>query len=85
MWYVYILECNDATLYTGVTTDITRRLVEHNTSTKGAKYTRSRRPVKIVYSCSLPTRSEAQKQEYLLRKKSKEEKTRIIMTRNGSD
>jgi putative endonuclease len=46
MWYIYILECSDNTLYTGITTDINRRLLEHN-SGKGAKYTRNRKPVTL--------------------------------------
>jgi putative endonuclease len=49
MWYVYILECKDKTFYTGITTDLERRIKEHNNSLLGAKYTKSRRPVKLVY------------------------------------
>ena len=48
MYFVYILECADGTLYTGITTDLERRLDEHNNSSKGAKYTRARRPVVLV-------------------------------------
>ncbi len=62
-WHVYLLRCADGTLYTGVTTDIARRLEEHNQSPLGAKYTRARRPVKLVYSANFPTRSEASKEE----------------------
>ena len=47
-WYLYIVKCNDNSLYTGITTDIDRRVVEHNTSKRGAKYTRSRRPVTLM-------------------------------------
>ena len=47
-WHLYVLQCADGTLYCGVTVDVNRRLVEHNTSTRGAKYTRSRRPVELV-------------------------------------
>jgi putative endonuclease len=50
MWYVYILECNDRTYYTGITTDLKKRVEQHNTSIQGAKYTSGRRPVKMVYS-----------------------------------
>ena len=50
MYYLYILKCADETLYTGVTTDLKRRMTEHNNSKLGAKYTSSRRPVIIVYS-----------------------------------
>lgn len=78
MWYVYILECIDKTLYTGITTDLSRRLAEHNTSALGAKYTRGRRPVTMAYSCAFSTKSEAQKEEYRIRKLTKQEKTRLI-------
>jgi len=64
MYYVYMLECADGTLYTGITTDLERRLEEHNSSDKGAKYTRVRRPVKLVYSEQHPDRSGASKREY---------------------
>lgn len=77
-WYVYILECSDETLYTGITTDLERRVEEHNTSLLGAKYTRGRRPVKMVYFCSLSNKSEAQKEEYRIRNLSKSEKNKII-------
>jgi putative endonuclease len=49
MWYVYLLRCKDGSIYTGIAKDVERRLHEHNNSTKGAKYTRCRRPVKLVY------------------------------------
>jgi len=62
MWNVYILKCNDGSLYTGSTTDIVRRLKEHN-SGKGASYTRSRLPVKLAYKEECASRSEAQKRE----------------------
>lgn len=59
-WSVYIVKCSDGSLYTGVTADIERRLVEHNHGAAGAKYTRSRRPVTLVASISVANRSEAQ-------------------------
>lgn len=62
-WYMYVVECADGSFYCGVTTDIQRRLVEHNTSSRGAKYTRSRRPVKLTYSEKHPDRSSALKAE----------------------
>lgn len=49
-WFVYIVECADGSLYTGVTTDITRRVEQHNAGRAGARYTRGRRPVRLVYS-----------------------------------
>lgn len=78
-WFVYILKCADDTLYTGVTTDIERRVEEHNTDNKkGAKYTRVRRPVECVYSEQHKTRSDVCKRESELKKLSREEKLRLI-------
>ncbi len=78
MWYVYILQCKDKTFYTGVTTDLKRRVEEHNISALGAKYTKGRRPVKIMYSISKKNKSEAQKEECRIKKLSREEKIKII-------
>jgi putative endonuclease len=75
---VYILECADGTLYTGVTTDMPRRLTEHNEGTKGAKYTKARRPVRLVYQEACASRSDAQKREYALRILPRAEKQAII-------
>ncbi len=69
MYYVYIVECADKTLYTGIATELERRVEEHNNSEKGAKYTRVRRPVKLVYSEEYPDRSRASKREYEIKKK----------------
>ena len=69
MYYVYIVECADKTLYTGIATELERRVEEHNNSEKGAKYTRVRRPVKLVYSEEYPDRSTASKREYEIKKK----------------
>ena len=78
-WNVYILKCNDSTLYVGVTTNIARRILEHNTcNNKGAKYTRSRRPVKLVYSEPQPTRSDACKREAALKKLTRAQKQALI-------
>ncbi|MHB8111489.1 MAG: GIY-YIG nuclease family protein [Syntrophorhabdaceae bacterium] len=60
---VYILECSDKTLYCGWTSDIEKRLHEHNEGKYGAKYTRGRRPVKLVYQEPCPTKSDALKRE----------------------
>ena len=68
-YYVYILECADETLYTGIATDIERRVEEHNGSEKGAKYTRARRPVTLVYSEVFPDRGSASRREYEIKKK----------------
>ncbi len=69
MYYVYMLECADGTLYTGITTDLERRIEEHNSSEKGAKYTRSRRPVSLVHHECFENRSDASKREYYIKKK----------------
>ena len=66
-WYFYVLWCKDNTMYTGVTTDVDRRLKEHNEK-KGAKYTRSRIPVSILYSREMENRSTAQKLESAFKK-----------------
>lgn len=67
-WFVYILRCADGTLYTGITTNLARREQEHNSEKKGARYTRSRRPVVLVYSEEAADRSEASKREYAIKK-----------------
>ncbi|MCD6172802.1 MAG: GIY-YIG nuclease family protein [Sulfurimonas sp.] len=77
-YFVYILKCFDDTLYTGITTDINRRLDEHNTSDKGAKYTKVRRPVKLVYSEESQNRSFACKREYEIKQLKREDKLRLI-------
>lgn len=69
MYYVYILKCADNTFYTGITTELDRRLEEHNHSDKGAKYTRVRRPVALIYSEKHEDRSSASKREYEIKKK----------------
>ena len=63
-WYVYVVTCDDDTLYTGITTDPDRRLHEHNHTARGARYTRSRRPVELVATWRYPDRSAALKAEY---------------------
>ena len=77
-WWVYIVTCSDESLYTGITTDRERRIVEHNDSKKGAKYTRNRRPVDLVYSEMHPDRSTASKREYEIKKLSRAEKLKLI-------
>lgn len=79
-WYVYFLRCSDNSLYAGITIDLERRLLEHNTSnTKGAKYTRVRRPVSLVYSEAQVDRKAASKREYQLKKLKKAEKEALIL------
>jgi putative endonuclease len=77
MWYIYILECSDGTLYTGITTDVNRRLSEHN-SGKGAKYTRVRRPVVLRALFEAKNRSEASKEEYRIKQLNRTEKLKLI-------
>lgn len=78
-YYLYILNCADNTLYTGISTDLKRRVEEHNSSVKGAKYTRVRKPVVLVYSEEHADRSSASKREYEIKKKmSREEKLQLI-------
>lgn len=77
-YFVYILECSDQTLYTGITTDLKKRLDEHNGSDKGAKYTRVRRPVKIVYTEEAENRSLASKREYAIKKLTRMKKLELI-------
>jgi len=77
MWYIYILECADKTLYTGITNDLKRRVAEHNNSKLGAKYTRGRRPVKLVYSKRIKNKSKASQEEYCIKKLSREEKIKL--------
>ncbi|QSZ41347.1 GIY-YIG nuclease family protein [Sulfurimonas aquatica] len=77
-YFTYILKCSDATLYTGITTDIKRRIDEHNNSDKGAKYTRLRRPVELVYSEKSEDRSSASKREYAIKKMSRLKKLELI-------
>ena len=77
-WFVYIVECADKTLYTGITTDLERRINEHNYSSKGSKYTKTRRPVRMVYFETVKNRSEASKREYEIKKISKKDKLTLI-------
>ena len=79
-YFVYILECSDNSLYTGITTNIEKRLNEHNTSTKGAKYTKARRPVKLVYQEPAQDRSAASKREYAIKKLTRIKKLQLIKT-----
>jgi putative endonuclease len=78
MYYLYILKCADKTLYTGITTDLKRRLVEHNNTKLGARYTYSRRPIKMVYSQKFKNRSSASKEEARIKKLKKHKKLELI-------
>lgn len=76
-YYVYILKCSDNTLYTGYTTDIHRRLSEHNKGI-GAKYTRGRTPCELLYYMNYNTKSEALKEEYRIKQLSRDDKLALI-------
>jgi putative endonuclease len=76
--YVYILECSDKSLYTGTTNNLEKRIKEHNNTTSGAKYTRGRRPVKLVYAETCSTLSIALKREAEIKKLSRSEKLHLI-------
>jgi len=73
-----MLKCSDDTLYTGITTDLDRRVDEHNNSPKGAKYTRVRRPVELVYSENQKDKSTASKRECEIKKLSRIQKLELI-------
>lgn len=78
-WVLYILECKDGTLYTGITDDLERRLAAHN-SGKGAKYTRGRGPLKLRYLEDCPDRSAALKREFAVKQLTKAEKWELCKT-----
>lgn len=77
-WYVYMIRCSDASLYTGVTTDIARRFKEHQESKKGSKYARAKIPLRVVYQETHKSRSEAQIREAQLKKLDKKEKELLV-------
>ena len=79
MYHLYILQCADKTLYTGITTDLKRRISEHNTSNLGAKYTSARRPVKMVYSLKFKNRSLASQAEARIKSLTRPQKLLLIM------
>lgn len=77
MHYTYMVKCGDGSLYTGYTTDVQRRTREHNLG-RGAKYTRSRRPVSLVYYEEYETKTEAMRREYNLKQLTREEKLKLV-------
>lgn len=77
-WFVYILECSDKTLYTGITNNLEKRIEQHNSGQEAAKYTRARRPVKCVYQEIHLNRSEATKREFAIKKLARKEKLKLI-------
>lgn len=77
MYYVYILKCSDKTLYTGYTNDLDKRLAAHN-SGKGAKYTKNRLPVEMIYFEEYEEKSEAMKREYAIKRLTRKQKEKLI-------
>ncbi len=85
-YHVYLVRCNDGTLYTGITNDLERRLGQHNGERwGGARYTRGKRPVELVYIEKYENRSEALKREYEIKTFTHEEKEALIQTASKED
>ncbi|MDX1518556.1 MAG: GIY-YIG nuclease family protein [Gammaproteobacteria bacterium] len=78
-WFVYVLRCADGSYYTGITTDLERRIAEHNHDKRGAAYTRARRPVSLVYRETCDSRSDAARREHRIRKMNREQKQDLIL------
>ena len=77
-WYVYIVQCRDKTLYTGISTNPETRVAEHNTGQNGAKYTRARRPVSLLYTEPAASRSAALKREIAIKRMTRQAKLALI-------
>jgi len=78
-WFVYMVRCNDDSLYTGITKDVERRVQEHNNNDSiGSKYTNARRPVSLVYQEACESRSVASKREYDIKQLTRKEKDRLL-------
>jgi putative endonuclease len=78
VWHFYVLLCSDGSYYAGVTTNVDRRLHEHNNTKRGAKYTRPRRPVELIISERYQTRSLAQKAERYFKTLTRKQKEGVI-------
>jgi putative endonuclease len=81
-WYVYIVECSDGTLYTGISNNIDKRIVDHNSGI-GSKYTKGRRPVKLLCKWDCADKSHASKVEYKIKTLTREAKLRLIINGQG--
>lgn len=79
-WWVYLVRCADGTLYAGITTDVERRLAEHNGEAAGARYTRSRRPVRLVYAEPAADRAEAARREAAIKRLGRAQKLALCET-----
>ena len=82
-WFVYIARCNDGTLYTGITNNLEKRIAAHNSAKEGARYTRPRRPVKLVYSKEAGSKSAASRLEYEIKKMTREKKMKLVNNFGG--
>ena len=83
-WSVYLLQCADGTLYTGIARDLSRRLAQHNGELAGGpKYTRGRRPVQLVWSDAADDRSQALRREAAIKRLSREDKLRLVAGQKG--
>jgi len=81
IWHVYMVHCCDETLYTGITNDLEKRIEAHNSGKDGARYTRSRRPVTLVYSERAGSKAEAASLEYRIKKLTRAEKKKLLEDR----
>ncbi|OGQ85768.1 MAG: endonuclease [Deltaproteobacteria bacterium RIFOXYD12_FULL_56_24] len=79
-WFVYLVRCRDNTLYCGIAKDLDRRLAEHNSADKGAKYTRGRRPVQLVYAEEVSSRAKATQREGRIKRMTRIQKKVLIQT-----
>ncbi|MGJ8696288.1 MAG: GIY-YIG nuclease family protein [Verrucomicrobiaceae bacterium] len=79
IWFLYMIKCGDGSLYTGIATDVERRFAEHEEGApKGAKYTRGKGPLSLVYQVEVGTRSEACKEELRVKSLTKKEKLKLV-------
>ena len=84
MNYTYILKCKDGSLYTGWTNDLEQRVATHNTG-KGAKYTKARRPVELVYFEEFETKEQAMKREYAIKQMARKDKLELVRRKEKAD
>ena len=84
MNYTYILKCKDGSLYTGWTNDLEQRVAAHNTG-KGAKYTKARRPVELVYFEEFETKDQAMKREYAIKQMARKDKLELVRRKEKAD
>ena len=80
-WYLYLVRCGDGSLYTGISTDVERRMQEHlnvNGAGRGAKFLRGKQPLQLVYQIAVTDRSKASRLEYVVKKLSKQDKEALV-------